>query len=214
MIRAYSEMYLSDARRTLAGSFDAAVYTYGYELPEYFHFFINTSYSTKFETGDPFVISGMSGIELAQRVISQYTGEEIWKDPVFNDDRSPEYWTGWAMSYYQWYSGCTFKTLNEEVPIETILNMYPKYHEMDITQFNDRINELRSAARNVSYLKTYRERLGYSQSEVASLTGIPLRTLQQYEQGQKSINRARADYIISLANVLNVEPKALMEIDG
>ncbi len=85
---------------------------------------------------------------------------------------------------------------------------------MDITQFNDRINELRSAARNVSYLKTYRERLGYSQSEVASLTGIPLRTLQQYEQGQKSINRARADYIISLANVLNVEPKALMEIDG
>ena len=44
MIHAYSDLYLSDARRTLAGSFDHAVHTYGYDLPEYYSIFINSTY--------------------------------------------------------------------------------------------------------------------------------------------------------------------------
>ncbi len=211
MIRAYSDLYLSDARRTLAGSFDHAVYTYGYDLPEYYSIFINSTYSSKFEKGDPFVVSGMSGIELAELIIGMHEKRELDLAPVYRDKRGPEYWAGWALAYYQWYSGCTFKALNMEVPIETVLGMYSKYHEMDISQFTDRIEEIRSGQRVHTYLKMYREKMGYSQSELAALSGVPVRTLQQYEQGQKSINKARADYVISLSKTLNVDPGLLLE---
>lgn len=154
MTHAYSDMYLNDARRTLAGSFDAAVYTYGYDLPDYYTLFINTVISSKFEKGDPFVVSGISGIELASRIIEMQTGQISDVKPVFHDDRSPEYWAGWALAYYQWYYACSFRTLNEEVPIDKILNMYSKYHEMDISHFCDRINELR---RNLLQLYPFRE---------------------------------------------------------
>ena len=148
MKRAYSDLYLRDAMRTLAGSFDAAVYTYDYELPEYYRIFSNSTFAMKFETGDPFVISGESGIELAEKVISQHLGEDVHKQPIFNDDKTPEYWLGWALAYYQWHSACSFKTLAEIIPVENMLNMYSKYHQMDITQFVDRMDELRRTSIN------------------------------------------------------------------
>ena len=123
MIHAYSDLYLSDARRTLAGSFDHAVYTYGYDLPKYYSIFINSTYSSKFEKGDPFVISGISGVELAGLVIGTRENRELDPKPVYRDERGPEYWAGWAIAYYQWYSGCTFKALNMEVYLVCILNI-------------------------------------------------------------------------------------------
>lgn len=212
MIHAYSEMYLEDAKRTLAASFDAAVYIFGYKLPDYYEMFINTVFSTKFEKGDPFVVSGKSGTELAADTIEMQTGKVIDVLPVYSFDRTPEYWTGWSLAYYQWYTGCSFRLLNSEVPIQKVVDMYSKYHEMDISHFTDRINEMRTSGRLKTYLKMYRERTGYSQSELSELTGIPVRTIQQYEQGQKDINHARADYIIILSKALNVKPELLLQM--
>lgn len=149
MKHAYSDLYLSDAQRTLAGSFEHAVFTYGYDLPVYYSYFLNTEYSSKFEKGDPFVISGMSGVELAGYVIEIVENREIDIDPVYRFYKGAEYWAGWALAYYQWYSGCTFKALNMEVPIETVLRMYSKYHEMDITQFVHRVEEIRAEKTNI-----------------------------------------------------------------
>ena len=39
-----------------------------------------------------------------------------------------------------------------------------------------------------------------SQKELANKTEIPLRTIQQYEQKQKNINKAQAEYLIRLSN--------------
>ncbi len=55
--------------------------------------------------------------------------------------------------------------------------------------------------------------LHMSQNELAQATGIPLRTIQQYEQRQKNINRASFDYIVSLSNVLHCDTKVLLEIE-
>ena len=89
--------------------------------------------------------------------------------------------------------------------------MYDKYHEMDIMHFVERINDLRSNVRSTTYLRKYREMMGYSQSELAYITGIPVRTLQQYEQGRKALSRARVDYVISLSKALNVDASLLIE---
>ena len=211
MIHAYNDMYLSDARRVLAGSFDHAVYTFGTELSEYYHYFVKSDLADRFERGDPFVVSGRSGIELARDVIERMRGEEISFVPLYHDNRSPEYWVGWALAYYQWYTDCSLRLLDEEVPIEVVLTMYDKYHEMDIMHFVERINDLRSNVRSTTYLRKYREMMGYSQGELAYITGIPVRTLQQYEQGRKALSRARVDYVISLSKALNVDASLLIE---
>ena len=43
------------------------------------------------------------------------------------------------------------------------------------------------------------------------MSKVPVRTIQQYEQRQKNINKANAEYVITLAHVLCCEPIDLME---
>lgn len=60
-------------------------------------------------------------------------------------------------------------------------------------------------------LKSAREQRGLSQSELAAKVGISERTMQGYEQGQKSLAAARADTVIKMAHVLKVKPEYLIK---
>ena len=90
--------------------------------------------------------------------------------------------------------------------------MYNPYHEMDISQFCDHMLELYKSRKTVSNLKTLRIKSGLSQSQLAQMSEIPVRTIQQYEQKQKNINAARAEYIIKIAKVLNCGTEDLLEL--
>ncbi|MBR4675784.1 MAG: hypothetical protein IKP00_15095 [Victivallales bacterium] len=46
---------------------------------------------------------------------------------------------------------------------------------------------------------------------MASLSGVPLRTIQQYEQRNKNINASRADALLSLAQALHCLPTDILE---
>lgn len=98
-----------------------------------------------------------------------------------------------------------------EMPIDHICNMYSPYHEMHITQFVAKVEEQRQKYRCMTYLKKLRQRAGLSQRELAQLADIPLKTLQQYEQRQKNINKAQAEYVIRLSCALNCRPQDIME---
>ena len=52
---------------------------------------------------------------------------------------------------------------------------------------------------------------GLSQRQLSDLSGVPLRTIQQYEQRQKNINKAQAEYLLMLAAALDCEPEHLIE---
>ena len=54
--------------------------------------------------------------------------------------------------------------------------------------------------------------MGYTQAELAGRCDIPLKTIQQYEQRQKNINKAQAEYIIRLSKALCCEPADLLEM--
>ncbi len=189
----------------MAHMFDKAVSSYGYDLSEFYDMFLDSPYSSRFERGESAVIAGMSGHELAYAVISEYVNEPI-HDHDLSVDRSCEYWMGWSLSYYQWISSRSFKYINSIAPISDLYSMYPKYHEMDISQFVDRINEL-SDERKRQTFKRLRKYAGLSQKELADKTGVPLRTIQQYEQGQKNLAHARADVVVRLSKALycNIE---------
>jgi len=82
---------------------------------------------------------------------------------------------------------------------------------MDILQFVDMLDGWYHNAHPHSRLKSLRLECGMSQSQLAAQSGVPLRTLQQYEQRQKNINAARADYLLNLAMALHCLPKMLLE---
>lgn len=51
-------------------------------------------------------------------------------------------------------------------------------------------------------LQIARQRAGFTQSELAKLADIPLKTLQAYEQGQRDISKAAIRTIYNLAAIL------------
>ena len=73
------------------------------------------------------------------------------------------------------------------------------------------MNELYRIANPETKLKQLRQKAGFSQSELADASGVPKRTIQQYEQRQKSINKAQEEYLMMLARALNCSAADLME---
>ena len=211
MIHAYSELYLECARRTMAHMFDYAVHGLGYSMNDFFERFLVSSICEKFERGDAFIVAGRSGVELALEVANLDSCPIEPEDVCMTMHRTPEFWLGWALAYYQWYRDDRFCEIVQYISIQELLQMYDKYHEMDIQAFVDRVDEIEYETRRESRLKRYRKLVGLSQRELAERTGIPVRTIQQYEQRQKNINKAQVDYMIRLSKVLYCEPRDLME---
>jgi DNA-binding transcriptional regulator YiaG len=211
MIHAYDKLYLEKARTSLARMFDFAVNDLKFEISNFFELFLISGYADLFGKGDIRTIAGCSGIELTYTVLDKCNISYKRITPGNIVDKSREYWTGWALAYYQFYSGLSFASIEKQVPISDIVAMYNPYHEMDIHQFVDRMNLLIHANRQEANLKRLRMYAQLSQSELARESEIPLRTIQQYEQRQKNINKAGADYVITLARVLGCNAEDLLE---
>ncbi len=60
-------------------------------------------------------------------------------------------------------------------------------------------------------LQEVRKQVGISQSELAHLSEVNLRTIQEYETGRRKMDNAHIDTLISIANVLRVPFYDLME---
>lgn len=207
MIHAYDKVYLEKARTALGRMLDFAVYDLHLDLTEFWKRFLDSDVCKRFEQGDSSLLAGMSGIEMAYAVIGD-SSERI--QPKLSMDRSEEYWLGWALAYYQWNTGISFREIFDAEDITKIKALYYPYHEMDIRHFCDLLDE-RYLSNRTTKLKQYRQRAGLSQSQLAEESGVPLRTIQQYEQRQKNINMARAEYVIKLAKALYCKPEELLE---
>lgn len=211
MIHAYDKLYLEKARVTLACMLDYAVNKLNYDLVDFFQMFISSGIATRFGKGDCSVVAGKSGVELTYDILDK-SGLHYELVPInVNDSRTEEYWTGWALAYYQWETALSFEEISKFAPIHYVKALYSPYHEMDIRQFVDRMNEMYFDSNPETNLKKRRKEAGYSQRELAELTGIPLRTIQQYEQRQKNINKASVEYMIKLSQTLSCEVECLIE---
>ena len=212
MIHAYNKLYLEHARNNFATMLDFAVNELQQDITKFIAYFSVSGLAALFELGDPNTTVGKSGIELAYETLETcgLTVKRI--TPRFRPDRSKEYWAGWALAYYQWKTSLSFSSITKYIPITDIVDMYTPYHEMDIEQFVDKMTELFYKAKPETNLKIIRERAGFTQKRLAEESGVPIRTLQQYEQRQKNINKAQAEYIFKLAAVLKCKPIELIEL--
>lgn len=173
--------------------------------------FLSSGYAEQFERGNPVILAGMSGIELARAVVGQTYKKKKLPEPGYSEGLSPEYWAGWALAEYQWHSGKRFKDIFEHINLSDIILMYPVYHEMDISEFIKTMDEKCAADLPECRLKKLRESRGLSQAELAKRSGVSLRSIQMYEQRVNDIDKAQAHTIYKLSRVIGCTMEDLLE---
>ena len=211
MTRAYQEIYLSNAQAALGDAFDYAVNTCSIPGDDFVKLFCGSSLSRRMENGEPSLLSGKSGIEIAIEVIAETTGKQLEAIPTERMERSVEYWIGWAVAFYQWHSARRYSDIFKVLSFEDLQKMYYTLHEADITKFVDVVDErLREYFKDTN-LKRIRTAYGCTQAELAKLSGVTLRSIQMYEQRRKDINKASAETLYSIAKVLGCTIEDLIE---
>ena len=210
-MHAYDEQYLADAMRNLGEAVDYAVNACNMTIENFFRLFVATGLATQFGNGVPKIISGLSGTELVHEVIVK-AGME-WELPEVQTEYeySPEYWCGWIVAYYQWYTGRTFKDIFQNICAKEIEKLYPTLHEAHEDKFVDVINSIIERKTTTTKLQELRKNIGYSQRELAEKSGVNLRTLQQYELKAKDINKAATMTLLALSKTLGCKMEDLLE---
>lgn len=211
MMHAYDFNYLDDAMRNLGEAFDYAVNVCNIEIDKYYELFVSNEIAEAFGKGTAKYVAGMSGMDLVFNIIDKTDIESIVLKDYIIYDYSCEYWCGWILAYYQWYTGESFKQIKNYLSIGEIKNLYPTMHEVSDDKVIDVIVQLVRSKKTQTHLQVYRKMLGYSQKELAKKSGVSLRMIQQYEQRAKDINKATGMNLILLANALGCKMEDLME---
>ncbi len=211
MTRAYQEIYLSKAQSVIGDAFDYAVNTCAILGTDFVKLFIASSVSKRMENGEPAYLAGKSGIEIVREIIAETKGKELQIEPQEHFGRSKEYWIGWAVAYYQWYSGRKYSDIFKVVSFEDLQKMYYTLHEADITKFVDIVDSKIKEYFPETNLKRIRTAYGFTQAELAERSGVSLRSIQMYEQRNKNINKASADTMYSIAKALGCTMEDLIE---
>jgi len=126
-------------------------------------------------------------------------------------DRSPEYWVGWSLAYYQWFSNRTFREIAAVVPLSEMRTWYPTLHEADRMRFVEELD--RRLMQRPTNLEILRKRANLSQTDLANLSGVSLRSIQMYEQRRNDITKAQFNILNALARVLGCNIYDLMDSD-
>lgn len=210
-IHAYQEMYLSKAQASLGDAFDYAINTCEIPGEDFIKFFTASSVSKRMENGEPAFLAGKSGIEIAVDVVLETTGKQLDCEPQEHMGRSREYWIGWAVCYYQWYSARSFSDIFKVLSFEDLQNMYYTLHEADITKFADIVDDKMWDHFKETNLKRIRTIYGCTQAELSERSGVSLRSIQMYEQRNKDINKASVEALYRISKVLGCTIEDLLE---
>jgi DNA-binding transcriptional regulator YiaG len=210
-IHAYQETYLSKAQASLGDAFDYAINTCEIPGEDFIKFFTASSVSKRMENGEPAFLAGKSGIEIAVDVVLETTGKQLDCEPQEHMGRSREYWIGWAVCYYQWYSARSFSDIFKVLSFEDLQNMYYTLHEADITKFADIVDDKMRDHFKETNLKRIRTIYGCTQAELSERSRVSLRSIQMYEQRNKDINKASVEALYRISKVLGCTIEDLLE---
>ena len=213
MMHAYDECYLDDAMQNLGEALDYAVNSCGMEPDAFMDMFVTGGLAEQFGSGVPKYVAGMSGAELVWEVVNRAGKEERLPLAQIDYECSPEYWGGWILAYYQWFTGRSFKNIKTSISMKEVLALYSTLHEASEDKFVDVVNKRIQKADMPTHLYTMRKAASYSQAELAEKSGVSLRMIQQYEQRAKDINKASGTSLLALAKTLGCRVEELLEYD-
>ena len=210
MTHAYSEIYLEDAMDSMGVMLDYVVYDQKINPDTFFKMFIDTGFARKIELGDPSVISGKSGIEIAWGVLEEAKYDEALFEPEPKTDRSDMYWVGWLLAYFQWHENISFKKIWESIPLYDIRKMYHPYHEADISKSVELLKKMLRKPEKIDIAK-YRRFKGLTQAELAKKAHMSISQLQRLEYGERKTENLTLRSALSLANALGIDVEELID---
>lgn len=212
MTHAYNPLYLEDAMNNLGSMLDCAVNAVHCDLRVFYEMFLSSGIASMMEMGNPRYVSGLSGVELLQLVHKKASDKTVPELTYLPLERTPEFWVGWALAYYQWHSGFSYLFIQRNgLDINMVQSLYPTLHEADLTKFvitADAIIQQHSTPRK-STLKIIRKQAGLTQNQLAEISGVKLRMIQAYEQGDQDIRKAEAQTVLALSHALACAPEAI-----
>ncbi|MDE7213736.1 MAG: helix-turn-helix domain-containing protein, partial [Anaeroplasmataceae bacterium] len=185
MIHAYNEIYLNSVMHNLAALFDIAINAEGLEPDSFANLFANSKIASGIENAVPDVLSGKSATEMLMIILDKpidYT--------VVPEDRSAEYWAGWILANAQWFLNRPFKEIFSVISFSSLISMYHPYHEADGMKTIEKIQAYFPSA---SALKEIRKKRKLTQEELALLSGVNVRSIRSYEQGENEIKKAQGE---------------------
>ena len=210
-IHAYQEIYLSKAQAVLGDAFDYSVNTCMIPGDDFVWLFAMSTISKRMEKGEVSLIVGKSGIEIACDVFFETTGKIPEIEPRDNYERTREYWIGWAVAYYQWYSGRSYSEIFKVLSFSQLQDMYYMLHEADVSKFSDIADERIREYYKDTNLKRIRMTNRLTQAELSKRSGVTLRSIQMYEQRRKDINKASVETLWNMSKVLGCMIEDLVE---
>lgn len=202
MIHAYNEVYLNSVMHNLAALFDIAINAEEINSDVFADMFINSEIARGIEEGVPDILAGKSATEMLMIILDKEVDYTVV--PV---SRTPEYWAGWILAIAQWYLNKTFKEILSVIPFDAIVAMYYPYHEADEMKTIEKIKNYFSA---VSTLKVMRKKRKLTQEQLALLSGVNVRSIRSYEQGDNDITKAQGDTLQLLAKALDCTIEELL----
>ena len=204
MIHAYNDVYVNDAMITLAELFS---YTPDKRQADVlFQRFVLSGIAYQFGKGNPRYVNMPS-----QALFYEIVGNSMPLVRSVGFGKTPQYWCGFVLAYYQWYTGMSFEQIGRRLPPSKIIDMYYPLHEASLEKFVDVANSI--VLQKETNLAKYRKNANLSQEKLASYSGVSYRSIQSYEQRQLSINTAPVYKLLKISRVLGCTIEDLLEVD-
>ncbi len=210
-IRAYDEIYLDSAQNIIGHMFDYAINENKILPDDFAGIFSVSPIAHEIEKGNPTYVAGKTGPEIARLVLSDAGYKRELQSDVMYEDKSPEYWAGWSLAYYQWYKDYSFRYIFNAVPFSDILNLYSIYHEMDIIKFVEEITRRIELFYPKTALEYFRSIRGLTKEDLAFRTGITPDEINRFENNKDDIKNASSIIILKLSKVLGCSMEQLIK---
>ena len=209
-MKAYNSSYVNSAMSCLGEMLDYGANTCGIDPECLFRLFIGLGYAAAFETGMPKYVVGMSGCELAQRIIDE---SDLETNPESDEIYPDIYWCGWILAYYQWSTSIPFIDIIKHISFDYLHQAYPALHTASEDKAVETFNSIIKKEQRMSRIQAARLNSNYSQSQLAIASDVNLRTLQEYENRRRNINLASGTVLLRLAKALGCNIEDIMEFE-
>lgn len=205
-------LYDNDIATKLAETFDCCVNDGKLNGQQVARAFVASGLAEQFERQNPVYVAGKSGFELAS-LLAAYMRVPFPEQPSPRYDRSPDYWVGWSVAWFQLKTGRPYRSAFDSFLYDDLRGMYYPLHEADESKFIETLlRKLDALGTNrPTRLRARREAFGLSQSELARRANVGLRAIQMYEQRNKDINHAQGATLYRLSRALGCGMEDLLE---
>ncbi len=204
MIHAYNEIYLYCVVKNLAALTDLAINAEKLDPDEFGKMFAVSDVAKKIERAIPDMLAGKSASEMLSIILHKDISY-----PSVPMDRTPEYWAGWILAKAQWELCKTFAEILSVMPLSSLIALYHPYHEADDSKTVDLIRE-RFPVKEPA-LKKIRKSRKLTQEQLALLSGVNIRSIRAYEQGDNDLAKAQGETLQRLAHTLDCTIEDLLQ---